>query len=59
MFLIMILLMIVSLLVVFTTLVISIGGTVGIIIFADVLVCIGVILWIIKRLIIRRKRKKM
>lgn len=57
MFLLAMLMIIACVLILFTVLVISIGGTVGIIIFADVIVCIGVILWIIKRLIMKRKRK--
>lgn len=57
MFLLAMLMIIACILILFTVLVISIGGTVGIIIFADVIVCIGVILWIIKRLIMKRKRK--
>ncbi len=57
MFLLATLMIIACILTLFTVLVISIGGTVGIIIFADVIVCIGVILWIIKRLIMKRKRK--
>lgn len=57
MFLLAMLMIIACILTLFTVLVISIGGTVGIIIFADVIVCIGVILWIIKRLIMKRKRK--
>ena len=57
MFLLAMLMIIACILTLFTVLVISIGGTVGIIIFADVIICIGVILWIIKRLIVKRKRK--
>lgn len=57
MFLLAMLMIIACILTLFTVLVISIGGTVGIIIFADVIVCIGVILWIMKRLIMKRKRK--
>lgn len=57
MFLLAMLMIIACILTLFTVLVISIGGTVSIIIFADVIVCIGVILWIIKRLIMKRKRK--
>lgn len=57
MFLLAMLMIIACVLILFTVLVISIGGTVGIIIFADVIICIGVILWIIKRLIMKRKRK--
>lgn len=57
MFLLAMLMIIACILTLFTVLAIGIGGTVGIIIFADVIVCIGVILWIMKRLIMKRKRK--
>ena len=45
-----ILALIVALLVTITVLAISIGGTAFIIIFGDVIVCIFIILWIMKRL---------
>ena len=50
------LLMIAAILLVITVLTISIGGSVFIILFGDVIVCVFIILWIMKRLF--RKRKK-
>lgn len=55
----MILLTILALILVMLTIVavfvLSVGGTIGIIIFGDLLVCIIVIVWIMRR-IIKRKR---
>lgn len=42
-------------LVAFTILAVAAGGTVFIIIFGDVIVCVMIILWIMKRLIRRKK----
>ena len=44
------------LLAVFTVFAIAIGGSVFIVVFGDVIVCVFIILWIMKRLF--RKRKK-
>lgn len=50
-----ILVLILLLLTVFTVLAISIGGSVAIVLFGDVFVCIFIIGWLIKT--IRKKRK--
>lgn len=47
--------LILALLVTITVLAISIGGASFIIIFGDVIVCIFIIIWIIKRLYWRRR----
>jgi hypothetical protein len=56
----MILFTILLLMLIFLTLLVvlavSIGGTIGIVLFGDVIVCILLIVWIIKRII--RKRQK-
>ena len=44
-------------LIVVTVLAISIGGSIAVILFGDVIVCIFIIVWIIKRLIERKKKK--
>lgn len=44
------LLLITFILIVFTVAVLSVGGAVGIIIFSDVIVCIALLVWIIKKL---------
>ena len=58
--LIMILFMILALMVIILTgltiLAISIGGSVAVVLFGDVIVCIVIILFIIKRIIFRRKK---
>lgn len=51
MFLFMILLIILILLIAFVILAVSIGGTVAIVLFGDVIVCIFIIMWIIKKLL--------
>ena len=53
MILLMILALIVILMTVVTIAVISVGGAVGLILFSDVIVCILVLLWIIKKIIKR------
>ena len=50
-----ILMIVLILLVVFALAVIGVGGTVFIIVFADVIVCIFIIVWVMKRLIGRRR----
>lgn len=55
MFLLTILLLILIILVAFTVLLISIGGSVFIIVFGDVIVCVFIIGWIIKKLINKKK----
>ena len=39
-----------------TVLAISIGGTIGVVLFGDVIVCIFLVIWIIK-CIVKRRRK--
>ena len=55
MFLLAMLMIIGMILVLFTALALSVGGAVFIIIFADVIVCILVIAWLIKHLARRKK----
>lgn len=43
------LLLITLILVVITAIVVSIGGAVGIILFGDVIVCIAILVWLMKR----------
>lgn len=50
-----ILILILLILTVITVLAISIGGSVFIVVFGDAIVCMLVIVWIIKKLIKRRK----
>lgn len=40
----------------FTVLTISLGGVAFIILFADVIVCVAIIVWIVKRLTGRKKK---
>lgn len=54
MFLFMILLIMLALLMIFITLVVSIGGALSIVIFGDVIICIIIIMWIIRRILNRR-----
>ena len=56
MILFMILLLMLALLTVSTVVVVSATGAVGIVLFGDVIVCIWLIVWFIKKLL--RKRKK-
>ena len=42
-------------LIVFTVIAVSLGGSVFIIIFGDVIVCAAIIVWIIKCLVIKKK----
>lgn len=49
--------LIVLVLIVITVIVVSIGGALGIILFGDVIVCIAILIWIIKKLIFRKKSK--
>ena len=51
------LLLMLFILIVVTVLAISIGGSIAVILFGDVIVCIFIIVWIIKRLIERKKKK--
>lgn len=51
MFLILLLLMIMLILIVLTVVVVSVGGAIGIVLFGDVIVCIIIIGWVIKKLI--------
>lgn len=51
------LLLMLLILIVVTVLAVSIGGSIAIVLFGDVIVCIFIIAWIIKRLI-KRKTKK-
>lgn len=51
MFLILLLALIALILIVVTVVVVSVGGAIGIIIFGDVIVCILVIVWLIKKLL--------
>ena len=55
MFLFMILLLVLLILLGFTALVISIFGAGAIIIFGDVIVCVLIIAWIIKKLFFKKK----
>lgn len=57
MFLFIILAIILSILVTITALVIAVGGAGFIIIFGDVIVCILIIGWIMKKLTTKKKRK--
>lgn len=45
------------LLVAFTVISIAMGGAAFIIVFADVIVCVAIMVWIVKRLIGRKKKK--
>lgn len=45
------------LLVAFTVISIAVGGAAFIIVFADVIVCVAIMVWIVKRLIGRKKKK--
>lgn len=51
------LLLMLLILIVVTVLAVSIGGSIAIVLFGDVIVCIFIIVWIMKRLI-KRKTKK-
>lgn len=51
-----ILLLTLIMLVVFTILIVSATGAVGIVLFSDVIVCVLVMAWIIKHLIKRKKK---
>lgn len=46
------------LLAVFTVFAIAIGGSVFIVVFGDVIVCVFLILWVIKKLFFKKKSKK-
>ena len=46
------------LLAVFTVFAIAIGGSVFIVVFGDVIVCIFLIVWIIKKLFKKKQKKK-
>ena len=48
------LLLMAIILVVVTLIVLSIGGAVGIVLFGDVIVCIVLIVWVMKRLLKKR-----
>ena len=50
--------LIVLVLIVITVIVVSIGGALGIILFGDVIVCIAILIWIIKKLIFRKNTNK-
>lgn len=52
-----ILLLMLLILIVVTVLAISIGGSVAVVLFGDVIVCIFIIAWIMKRLIKKKNRK--
>lgn len=45
------------LLMAFTVISIAVGGAAFIIVFADVIVCVAIMVWIVKRLIGRKKKK--
>lgn len=45
------------LLLVFTVFAVAVGGAVFIVIFADVIVCAAIIIWIAMRLVKKKKRK--
>ena len=51
-----ILLLILIILVAFTVLLISIGGSAFIIVFGDVIVCVFLVAWIVKKLISKKNR---
>lgn len=55
MFLILLLLMIALILIAVTVIVVSVGGSIFILVFSDVIVCIGFIIWLIVKLINRRR----
>ena len=55
MFLILLLLMIALILIAVTVIAVSVGGSVFILVFSDVIVCIGFIIWLIVKLINRRR----
>lgn len=55
MFLILLLAMIALILIAVTIIAVSVGGSVFILIFADVIVCVGFIIWLIVKLINRKK----
>ena len=52
-----ILLITLIILVILTVLAVSVGGALGIVLFGDVLVCIILLIWAIKRLARRRRRR--
>lgn len=41
--------------VVMTVLAITVGGSIGIIAFGDVIICVLIIIWIIKRIVTKKK----
>lgn len=55
MFLILLLLMIALILIAVTVIAVSVGGSIFILVFSDVIVCIGFIIWLIVKLINRRR----
>lgn len=55
MILITILLLMLILLTIITVLAVSVGGAVFIVVFGDVIVCIFLIVWLLKRLITKKK----
>lgn len=55
MFLILLLMIIALILIAVTVIAVSVGGSVFILVFSDVIVCIGFIIWLIVKLINRRK----
>lgn len=50
-----ILLLVLLLLSIFLVAVVSVGGAIGIVIFSDVIVCAFIIIWIMKRLVFKKK----
>lgn len=58
MLLFLILLLMLALLTIFTVLIISLTGAVGIVLFGDVIVAILIIVWIMKKIICKKKTKK-
>ena len=49
--------MILIILIAFILVVVSIGGASFIVIFGDVIVCIAIIMWMIKKIVNRKKRR--
>ena len=55
MILVILLALIVLVLIAITVIVVSIGGALGVVLFSDVIVCIAILIWIIKKILFRKK----
>lgn len=48
--------LIVLVLIAITVIVVSIGGALGVIMFGDVIVCIAILIWIIRKILFRKNK---